>query len=308
MHDNSDVTTPTLRELEVLRAMMATRKTVAAAAMLGISQPAVSRAISTLESRTGRNLFVRNGGRLVPTADAFTLEAEAGAIFAALERLASWPAKSDSGGLLRVATSPTLGQYLLPEVVASFRRMEPGTRIQLEISTATDVIAAVADKRTDLGLVDAATPHLSIRNEPIREAKSHVLMRSEDPLASKARITVSDIAEREIVALTGRFAARGEAERAFAQSGSRLKVAVEVTTSMFAVELVRAGVGISLLNPFPLSLGGMAGLVARPFSPTIAYRTDLLFPSQGPTLPAARRFAEHLKANQPEDGLTIPIR
>ena len=58
---------PSLRELEVLQAMIATRKTVAAAQMLGISQPAVSRALAALEAHVGRPLFAREGGRLVPT-------------------------------------------------------------------------------------------------------------------------------------------------------------------------------------------------------------------------------------------------
>ena len=56
---------PSLRELEVLQAMIATRKTVAAAQMLGISQPAVSRALAALEADVGCALFARQGGRLV---------------------------------------------------------------------------------------------------------------------------------------------------------------------------------------------------------------------------------------------------
>ncbi|WP_291634202.1 LysR family transcriptional regulator, partial [Bosea sp. (in: a-proteobacteria)] len=85
---------PSLRELEILQAMIATRKTVAAAQMLGISQPAVSRALAALEAHVGRPLFMREGGRLVPTGDAFALEAEAQPIFDALERLAGWPSQT----------------------------------------------------------------------------------------------------------------------------------------------------------------------------------------------------------------------
>jgi hypothetical protein len=73
-------------------------------------------------------------------------------------------------------------------------------------------------------------------------------------------------------------------------------------------ELVRQKVGLALLNPFPLTLGGMHGLAARPFLPRITYRTSLLFPASGPVAPAARRFADLLRAWQPEDGLTTPIR
>ncbi|HRE22024.1 MAG TPA: LysR family transcriptional regulator, partial [Rhabdaerophilum sp.] len=72
---------PTLRELEVLRTLIAYGKATAAARKLGISQPAVSRAIHQLEKRTGLVLFRREGGRLVPTADALALHKESEAIF-----------------------------------------------------------------------------------------------------------------------------------------------------------------------------------------------------------------------------------
>ena len=86
--ENTRSSRPSVRELEVLHAVITTRKTTAAAQRLGGSQPAVSRAIGALEARLGRELFIRDGGRLVPTADAFALDAEAAPIFSALERLA----------------------------------------------------------------------------------------------------------------------------------------------------------------------------------------------------------------------------
>ena len=97
-------------------------------------------------------------------------------------------------------------------------------------------------------------------------------------------------------------------ERAFADAGVALRLVGEGTATVFVAEMVRQRVGLALLNPFPLTLGGMRGLVARRFAPAIAYRTMLLFPSAGSVAPAARRFADLLIAMQPEDGLTVPIR
>jgi hypothetical protein len=56
-----------LRQLEAFRALMLTGTTVQAAAMLGITQPVISRLISDLEFQSGLSLFVRSGGRLRPT-------------------------------------------------------------------------------------------------------------------------------------------------------------------------------------------------------------------------------------------------
>lgn len=299
---------PSLRELEVLQAMIATRKTVAAAQMLGISQPAVSRALAGLERHVGRPLFAREGGRLVPTGDAFALEAEAQSVFAALERLAGWPGQAALASVLRIATAPTLAQFMLPPVLACFRREEPDVVAHVEIGTSSAVIAQVSDRAADLGIVDIPVSHPGVRGEVIREAVAHVVMPADHTLAGRELIGPRDLAGEPIIALARRFPVRIEAERAFADAGVALRLVAEGTTSVLIAEMVRQRIGLALLNPFPLTLGGMHGLVARRFTPTVSYRTLLLFPSAGPVAPAARRFADLLVATQPEDGVTTPIR
>ncbi|RXT52671.1 hypothetical protein B6S44_18105 [Bosea sp. Tri-44] len=299
---------PSLRELEVLQAMIATRKTVAAAQMLGISQPAVSRALAALEAHVGRPLFSREGGRLVPTADAFALDAEAQPIFAALDRLNSWPGQAVQASVLRIATPPTLAQFVLPPVLAEFRRLEPDVVANVEIDTSSTVITQVADRAVDLGLVDMSASHIGIHGEVIREAVAHVLMPEDHPLAGREVLGPQDLADEPIIALARRFPERIKVERAFADAGVTLRLVGEGTAAVFVAEMVRQRVGLALLNPFPLTLGGMQGLVARRFAPAIAYRTMLLFASAGSVAPAARRFADLLLAMQPEDGLTKPIR
>jgi DNA-binding transcriptional LysR family regulator len=299
---------PSLRELEVLRAMIASRKTIAAAQLLGVSQPAVSRAIAALEERTGRRLFARDGGRLSPTADAFALEEQSRPIFAALERIGRWPEGDARGGTLKVAASPTLAQFLLPEIVAGFRDAQPRVVVNVEIGTNVAVVAAVADRLADIGVVDTPSPHPAVRAEIFREASAHCLMPAGHRLAGQAAVSARDLADEPIVALARRFPSRIEAERIFADAGVVMRVAAETATSSFALELVKRGVGLALLNPFPLTLGGMDGLVARPFAPAIAYSTMLLFPAFGAVSPAARQFADLLKREQPDDGCTIPIR
>jgi DNA-binding transcriptional LysR family regulator len=207
---------PSLRELEVLQAMIATRKTVAAAQRLGISQPAVSRALAALEAHVGRPLFAREGGRLVPTADAFALDAEAQPIFAALDRLNHWPGQAVQASVLRIATPPTLAQFVLPPVLAEFRRQEPDVVANVEIDTSSTVITQVADRAVDVGLVDMSASHIGIQGKVIREAVAHVLMPEEHPLADREVLTPQDLAEEPIIALARRFPERIKVEQAFA--------------------------------------------------------------------------------------------
>jgi DNA-binding transcriptional LysR family regulator len=300
---------PSLRELEILRALIQSRKTTSAAASLGVSQPAVSRAIAALEARIGRPLFSREGGRLTPNADAFALEEAARPIFAALERIRLWPDGGQRQGVLKLAASPTLAQFLLPDILARLRIAEPDLTIHVEIGTNTTVVASVADRLADIGIADTPLHHPGVRAEPLREAVAHCVMPAAHRLAGHALITAGDLHDEPMIALARRFPSRVEADRHFAGVGAQPRIVAEAATSAFVAELVRRGVGLALVNPFPLTLaGGLDGLVARPFEPVIRYVTMLLFPAAGAVSPAARRFADVLKADQPEDGLTRPMR
>jgi DNA-binding transcriptional LysR family regulator len=244
----------------------------------------------------------------VPTADAFALEAETSVIFDVMARLTNWTGQSDNRKILRIDAAPTLAHYVLTHFVARMHELEPGLRFAIEIGTGNDVLAAVAERRADLGLVDMPVTHAGIRAEVIREAIGHVLMPDNHPLTSLKHITVNDLAEQQLIMLARRFSVRSEVDRGFQRAGLTPNIIAEVSTSAFARDLVRAGVGLAIFNPFPLTLEPLPGLVWRPFNPAITYKTCLLFPASGSVLPAARRFADLLKAELPEDGITTAIR
>ena len=76
---------PSLRELEVFRATIFAGSATTAAQRLGISQPSVSRSLAQIEERMGMILFLRQNGRLVPTAEAMALNRELDSVFESLD-------------------------------------------------------------------------------------------------------------------------------------------------------------------------------------------------------------------------------
>ncbi|MDJ1159436.1 LysR substrate-binding domain-containing protein [Chelatococcus sp. SYSU_G07232] len=303
-------TRPSLRELEVLHAVVLTRKTTAAAQRLGVSQPAVSRTIASLEARLGRILFERDGGRLVPTADALSLDAEAAPILAAIARLENWPHAPHAGGLLRVSAAPTIAHSFLAPFIARFAALEPETRVLMEIGRGADVVAAVADGSVDLGigLVESSFAHAGVRPDVFCVSIAHCALWAGHPLAERALIRPADLAGEPMIAVTRRFSSRAQLDRAFADAGIEPRIVAEATTSTFVAELVRARVGLTIINPFPLALVEEGDLVFRPFDPAIAYETAFFLPSTGASLPAARRFADLIRAEQPDNPYVTVIR
>ncbi|MGL4240419.1 MAG: LysR family transcriptional regulator [Beijerinckiaceae bacterium] len=292
---------PTFRELEALHALVEYRKTTSAAQKLGVSQPAISRAIHDLEERIGTKLFRREGGRLHATTEGVRFYEETRAIFAALDRLGR-ENTAERESSLRVIAPPTLAHTFLPPLLAGYVRQSPGVRLQIEVGTTSDVVSKVADGNFDVGVADSHGAHPSLIYEPFRRTYAHIAMRTENPLAAKSEIVPSDINGLPFVALTRRFPSRGALERIMGDAGMELSITVEVATSALAFELVRAGAGIALVNPFPVaSMHRNDGVVLRPFAPRVSYECVFLRPAAQPPTAATRRFMDYVRERQQPD-------
>lgn len=304
-----DARRPSLRELEILRALITLGKTTAAAAKLNISQPAVSRAIAQLEERTGLVLFRRESGRLLATADALALHKEAEPIFQTLERLerARWR-PVDVEANLRIACPPTLALHFLNRMLARFSVKEPNTRVHLEIGSGIDVTTKVADGEMDLGLIDGGANHVGVRFIPFRLGEAHVMMPKSSPYYAKEMFEPKDFHDVPLIALVRRFPSRIMLDRLFLGANVTPRIMIEVSTTAAAYDFVRAGAGVSIANPFPISFRRDPDVGFRPFRPAIPYETSFLLPAMTPPTPVARRFIDFVRTEQDEDGYTTALR
>lgn len=143
----------TLRQLEILRAVAASGSTAAAAARLPLSQSAVSAGLNQLERSLGVRLFDRIGKRLGLNADGKLLLPNALAILDDVHQLESGAGRPGSFELALHA-STTIGNYLVPRLLASFRQECPGGRVEARIGNTFEVIRAVQNFSAELGLIE----------------------------------------------------------------------------------------------------------------------------------------------------------
>ena len=296
---------PSLREIEALRAMIATGKTTQAARELGTSQPSVSRAIASLEARLGRPLFTRRNGRLAPTAEALAFEARAAVVFDLLDQLAA--PRVGGASAIRIAAPPTLANLFLAPILSRFITGEPDAKVHVEIGNSTDCLAAVAEGSAELGLVDQTPSHDGVRLEVFRRARPHALLPRRHRLASRAELSIGDLIGEPILALSRRFPLRTKVDAAFAALRAEPLIVAEATTSVFLAEMVRAGLGIAVLNPFPLELRPDKALVFRPLDLKMSIETAVAVPARGSLAPAARALANFIRAEQPPSEFSSPV-
>ncbi|WP_306143286.1 LysR family transcriptional regulator [Roseibium sp. MMSF_3412] len=290
-----------LREMEALRALVTTGTTLAAARRLGVSQSSVSRALGQLEQRVGRKLFLRTSGRIEPLAAALRLNAQLDPLFETLARIegAEWAAADEEP--LRLIVPPTLAHNFVIQRVAAFLKQNPGKSLQLDIQATDVLVSGILDLRYDLGLTSAMIQRSGVTLVPWR--RSHVVcaMPSGHPLAKKDIIRPSDLEDVELIEFLRRLGTRAITEQVFARAGVRPRTVAETATNMAAIELVREGLGVTLLNPFPVLSGGMPNITVRPFDAPITYNTSFVLPSGRQPSELARQFMEYVKVTTPPD-------
>ncbi|RPH19735.1 LysR family transcriptional regulator, partial [Buttiauxella warmboldiae] len=183
----------TLRQLEVFAEVLKSGSTTQASQMLALSQSAVSAALSDLEGQLGVQLFDRVGKRLVVNEHGRLLYPR---VVGLLEQTTEIEQlfKEDNGAI-RVYASSTIGNYILPEMIAHYRRDFPHLPLEMSVGNSQDVINAVADFRVDIGLIEGPSHMTELVTEPWLEDELVVFAAPNASLLQQP-ITLETLAEQ----------------------------------------------------------------------------------------------------------------
>jgi DNA-binding transcriptional LysR family regulator len=284
-----------IREYEVLRAVITSGTVTAAAHRLGISQPAVSRLLAQLESNVGVTLFERRGGRLRPTAEAVRLNGRLDRLFDALAYLDGTDPTDPASQPLRLAAPPTLGHRFLAGLMASFIKQNPGQMVSLETCTSNGLVSRLVDDTIDLGFTLAELTHSAMELIPFHRTRAVCVMAHDHPLARHKVITPEILHGQDHIALMRRHMVRTRLDQVFANANVRPRTVAEVATGVSAITLARAGVGVAVICPFPLVRQADADIAVRPFEPEFVYRASFAVSTVRPMTRAARAFMRHVQ-------------
>lgn len=288
-----------LPEYQALRALMESGTTSKAAIRLGLSQSAISRSIASLEERTGRILFERDGGRLRPTNEAAQLNRRLDPLFDALDRIDGPPVPAQE--TLRLIAPPTYAHRFLVQHIAAFLKTNPHYYVSLEVSPSEDVIRGILEERFDLGVTGVELSRNGVKLTPYRTSSAVCAMASEHPLAGRETIQPQDLHGQALIALTHRHARRAHLDKILLRFRSTPRIVAEVSTSFAAVDLAKEGLGLAIVSPFPVVHYRSHDVVFRPFSSQIEYRSYFVTPDNRPIPAVARAFIRHLRLHTSKD-------
>lgn len=235
----------TLRQLDVFAEVLKSGSTTQASQMLALSQSAVSAALTDLEGQLGVQLFDRVGKRLVVNEHGRLLYPRA---LALLEQATEIEQLFREGnGDIRVAASSTIGNYILPEVIARYRRDFPDLPLELIVGNSQDVINAVADFRVDIGLIEGPCHAAEIVAEPWLEDELVVFAAPDSPLL-EGKVTLARLASAPWILREKGSGTRELVDYLLLSHLPEFHLGMELGNSEAIKHAVRHGLGISCLS------------------------------------------------------------
>jgi len=282
------------RQLEIFHAVMRCGTITGAASFLGISQPAVSKAIQAAERKIGFRLFRPIRGRLYPTPEAERLLPEADRIMSdmsAFRRLAG-EVRTGGAGLVRVAASSACASALLPRAAARFQSAHPNVRLSTHLLPAREVAAAVAAGEVEFGLAlsPVQVPGLAVRS--LGAAEMIFIAPERHALLKRPVVTPTDLQGEPLVSFGGETHFGQLLDRAFESVGARRETTLQVTMTLVAASYVQQGLGVAVVDGMASRLG-LSGVGWRPFRPVVLLPVTLMVEA---TQPLSRHAAALVSA------------
>lgn len=259
-----------LRQIEILRAIIRHNTTVAAARVLGLSQPAISNAIRTMEDQVGFALFQRVNNRIYPTPEATIIVDDAEAIFDLHERLEGriQDLRDSRAGQLRLVATPPIGYGMLATAIQRTQSLRPKIRTYFDVRRYEGVINSVESHKAELGFALGFSGKPGLASEVLYRGEMVCVMPPGHPLSERRQIRPWDLRDYHFIALES-GTKLGEATRAaFDQEDEGFTFSAEVRYANTACTLAEANAGVAIVDPLTASSGRFK-LVSRPFAPAI---------------------------------------
>lgn len=269
--------------LKVFRVVASHLNFSRAAEELLLTQPAVTQQIKTLEDEYGVSLFDRSGGRIALTRAGQALLPYAQKLRAISEEAYAAVASASGklGGQLALGASQTIGQYVLPNLVAGFLRENPRVAITAMSGNTDTILEALVAHRIHLAMVEGPALRKDIHVEPFMQDEMVLVVPASHEWAER-EIALSDLRGAPLLMREFGSGSRRVVENALRRAGlkkNELKTRMELDSTEGLLSAVEAGLGVTFVSRWAvrnelalgtLKLARVRGLrLARMFS--VAY-------------------------------------
>ena len=241
------------RQLAAFCAVVERKSFSQAAERLGVTQPAVSLQIRSLEERLGQQLFDRSGRRVEPTEAGLRLYRGAQRLLTlerqVLEDVAGEP-EGPLRGQLAIGASTGPGGTVVPVLLCEFAEAHAEVTVDLSISDTQTIVDRVARRELELGIVGATPRNRSVAYEPFFRDEVILVCPPGHRYAGQT-VSLDDLRGEPLIIMQEGAGVRQVIEDELRKSGKRLRdleVRLELGLQESVKSAVEAGHGVTFIS------------------------------------------------------------
>jgi len=275
---------------------MLTGSVSAAARMINVTQPAVSRTLQHAELQLGFQLFQREGGRLRPTVEAQALYPHIERLFNQLEDVQRLSASLKAGrgkGELRVLTVLALSYEIFPRAMRLFREKHPAVVVHHEALHSPQIVSSLVLQEADVGYVFSAVSHPALAQEQLAQRRVVCVVPKGLLPARQVKagtITLAQLSKLPVIALDGQDPLGILLAHAVRDSGTGLQEVMTVQTYHVALALAHHGVGVALVEGCTAASADPERVDVMMLEPELPTTVHMLRPVARPNSLTSRAF------------------
>lgn len=262
-----------LRHIEIFQAIRQTGSVSAAAQLLHVSQPAVTKVLQHAELQLGFPLFLRVRGKLQPTPEALALEREVDKVTESLQgvRRLAQNLRRAPGQSLRIGATPALALSLLPPAIREWTQHYPDIACELSSAHSRELVQNLLMREMDVALTLQPPDHPGLNAQALAHGVLVALApRDYWPEAEQGKpLPLMALADAPLIGLSSADPLAAKLDSYLEAVDPPPRISISVQTYSLARAMVESGAGLAVIDPFTALGASTAITCIRPLAPPL---------------------------------------
>ncbi len=265
----------TLRQIEVIRAIMVTGTVNGAAQLLNVSAPGISRIMKYAEGVLGLKLFSRQHGRYVPTQEAADIFGQIHDVFRKVEDLAYAidRVKRGATATFSFAAVSSISQHVVPRAIRAMRKRYPDLKIKVDVIKIDEAIDYVLLKKGEIAALSYKLDHPSMLFQPLGPNSLVAVVPEGHALAGELHLTARQILDHPLIGFDRTDPYGQHIAGFFAAAGLEFDLSIQARYAHTVLGLVAQGLGVAVIDAFSVGDAPPPGVVCLPVDPPMTFST-----------------------------------
>lgn len=258
----------TLRQMEVVRAVMIAGSIMGAAKLLHVSAPGISRLIKHTEDGLGFRLFERRAGVFVPAPEAHAIFEMLNQVYRQVENLNAAVSSVQKGQdfALSFASAPSIAQFIAARAIRKIRARFPDLMIDLNILKIEETLDYLLLERGEVVFMSSPVENSAVESTPLVTGRIVAIFPEGHELSGQDSVSVHDLMRYPFVGVDPNDPYGAQLARPFREAGLEPRHSMRGRFAQTTVSLVRHGLGVAVIDEFSVAEVYMPGLVQRPLA------------------------------------------